>query len=615
MVFNPKTDLKQLPNKPGVYMMYDQDGDILYIGKAANLKSRVSSYFRSRGLDTKTVALVSKVKCFDITLTHSEAEALLLEQNLIKKHKPPFNILMRDDKSYPYIMITTDHAFPAIKSIRGKPKKGNNQYYGPYPNAGAVHSSVLWLQKNFLIRNCDDTFFKNRSRPCLQHQIKRCSAPCVNLISTDEYALSIKRASLFLEGKNTLLLEELQEAMDAASLSLDFEKAALLRDQMLNLRSLQEQQNVHTQEGNADVIAVSTHAGLLGIYVLHIVQGKVMGGHLYCPKVAQQSIPKDEKHYPEYLCAYITQNYLINGQSVPDTLVLSQSLEEQEALKMAWLSTHGKSLNIVTKASGIKRGWLELAVTNLKQGLEHRAGSTASQMERMKALQSTFNLSNPPKRMECFDISHTFGDTPVASCVVFVDGAPFTSEYRRFNISEENGGNDVASIKEAVSRRFKRTPEVESSLPDILFIDGGKPQVNVALEALQGLGFEGHFPVVGIAKGVDRRAGQERLFAAYTGNVRQLGESDPALHLIQQIRDEAHRFAITGHRLRRGKGVTKSSLDSIPGVGAKKRQALLRYFGSVKALKAAPASEIEKVVGISASLALKIYEYYHPKNH
>lgn len=625
MGFDAKSFVQQLPQKPGVYKMFDSRGEYLYIGKASNLMNRVGSYFRSRGLDNKTLALVGRIASIDVTLTLSEAEALLLEQALIKEHRPPFNVLLRDDKSYPYIHILTQLPFPSVKSVRGHPKKkvsntktsntkapakSQGEFHGPYPSAQAVNDSILWLQKTFKLRNCEESFFNSRTRPCLQYQIKRCSAPCVGLISEQDYQSAIQKASLFLKGKSQYVLEKLQQEMVSASEAMDYEKAAMLRDQIMQLRKMQEQQHIYQQTGDAEVIAIDRYQGYLGFYVLTVQNGQVLGGHSFFPKCQDSSL---EESLESHLTAYIVQNYLNEEtESGPLSLVLSHDLHESEVLSESWLKKFDRTLKYTHKPKGARKGWLNIAKLNLEQALKQKVGTNAHQHTSMQALQQALQLSELPRRIECFDVSHTFGQQPVASCTVFIDGVSANNEYRRFNIKAK-GGDDYAGIQEAVKRRYQRSKSESLCLPDLVLIDGGKGQVNSAIEGLkQAECHELTSKVVGVAKGPERRAGWETLIIKSLASESVLDSSSPALHLIQRIRDEAHRFAITGHRIRRSKGLIKSSLDEIPGVGAKRKQALMLYFGSVKELKSAPISEIAKVKGISQQLADTIYKHYHP---
>lgn len=620
MGFDAKSFIQQLPQKPGVYKMFDDQGECLYIGKASNLMSRVGSYFRSRGLDNKTLALVGRIASIEVTLTLSEAEALLLEQALIKEYRPPFNVLLRDDKSYPYIQILTQLKFPAIKSFRGHPKKKvsktkmltkpQGEFYGPYPNAQAVNDSILWLQKTFQLRNCEESFFNSRTRPCLQYQIKRCSAPCIGLISEQDYQSSIQKASLFLKGKSQYLLDKLQQEMVLASEALDYERAALLRDQIMRLRKIQEKQHIYQQTGDAEVIAINRYQGYLGVYVLTVQNGQVLGGHGFFPKHQDSSL---EESLEAHLTAYIVQNYL-NEEVESELLsfVLSHNLLEPTVLCESWLKKFDRPLKYTSRPKGARKGWLNLAKLNLEQALKQKLNTNAHQRSSMLALQQVLHLPTLPRRIECFDVSHTFGQQPVASCTVFIDGVSANKEYRRFNI-EAKGGDDYAGIEEAVRRRYQRSKSESISLPDLVLIDGGVGQVNSATEGLKQAACHELIPkVVGVAKGPERRAGWETLIVMSVASEIVLDSSSSVLHLIQRIRDEAHRFAITGHRIRRSKGLIKSSLDEIPGVGAKRKQALMLYFGSVKELKSAPISEIAKVKGINHQLASTIYKHYHP---
>ncbi|WP_432698696.1 excinuclease ABC subunit UvrC [Marinobacterium sp. YM272] len=585
--------------------MFDAEDGILYVGKARNLKNRVSSYFRASGLTTKTIALVSKIARIEVTITNSETEALLLEQNLIKELRPPYNILLRDDKSYPYILITEKETYPAVRFQRGA-KKGKGRFFGPFPSGGAVRESLNLMQKVFLIRQCDDSFFRNRSRPCLQYQIKRCSGPCVGMISPEEYQRDVRHATMFLEGRNQAVMDELGKQMDDASARLEFEKAAEIRDQISRLRQVQEQQYVSGMSGDADVLGCAIQAGGTVVHGLFVRQGRVIGSKVYHPRVSVEDSP------PDVLSAFIAQFYLGGAREIPDSLILSFELDDREALEGALAAKRGRAVNITHKVRAERAGWQRLAQTNAEQQLASHLASKQSIHGRYLALQDLLGLDHLPERLECFDISHSSGEATVASCVVFDRNGPLKSDYRTFNIEDITAGDDYAAMHQALTRRYTRLKKGEGKLPDLLVIDGGKGQVAQAMDVLQSLQIT-EVLVIGIAKGPTRKAGFEVLISGETGDEQVLQSDSPALHLLQHIRDEAHRFAITGHRARRGKARRQSKLEGIPGIGPKRRRELLRYFGSVRDIESASIEEIAKVSTISRALAEEIYAALHPE--
>lgn len=602
--FDSKAFLSQLTSRPGVYQMYDRHGDILYVGKAKNLKNRVSSYFRSNGLTTKTVALVGKIANIEVTVTNSETEALLLEQNLIKQQKPPYNILLRDDKSYPYILITDKDQYPAVRFQRGTRRK-LGKLFGPFPSGGAVRESLNLLQKIFQIRQCEDSFFNNRSRPCLQYQIKRCSGPCVGLISEEDYQADLRHAMMFLEGKNNTILEELAQKMDRASRELNFEKAAELRDQITMLRQVQEQQYVSGQQGDADVFGCAVQSGGTVVHGLFVRQGRVIGSKVYRPRITIEEGPA------EALSAFVAQFYLAGTHEIPDQIITSYELDESGLLAGALSEKRGRKVQVVHRVRGERAAWIRLAQTNAEQQLATHLASKQNMFNRFLALQETLGFDETPKRLECFDISHSSGEATVASCVVFDQNGPKKSDYRIFNIEGVTAGDDYAAMHQALTRRYTRLKKGEAQLPDILVIDGGKGQVAQAMEVLESLQIT-EVCVIGVAKGPTRKAGFEVLIMGDTGTETVLESDNPALHLLQFIRDESHRFAITGHRARRGKARKKSQLEGIPGIGPKRRRELLNHFGSVREIESASIEEIAKVSSISRALAEEIYSALHP---
>lgn len=597
--FDSASFLRTLSSKPGVYRMYDGRRELLYVGKAKNLKNRVSSYFRDVGLAIKTQALVAKIAAIEITVTHSETEALLLEQNLIKQYRPPYNILMRDDKSYPYIFISS-HDFPLLVMRRGKKSK-LGRYYGPFPSGYAVRESISFLQKTFRLRNCEDSYFANRSRPCLQHQIGRCTAPCVGLISVSEYKADLLHAELFLQGKNQQLLKVLQQEMDAAAQDLAFERAAALRDQIQYLRKVQEHQGIDADTGDLDVFAVAVEQGVCAVQVNNVRHGRMLGSHAFYPGILMDEAAAD------ILEAAVSQYYLVHEHELPDEIVIAHSFDSESSLCDLLSARRGRQIKISSNVRTDKSAWLKLAVTNAEEAVRIRLSDKLHVHERYAALQVALSLRVLPKRMECFDISHTQGDMTVASCVVFDQAGPVSSEYRRFNIEGITPGDDYAAMQQALRRRFKRGL-VENNLPDLLVIDGGKGQIGIAEAVLKELGVL-NVPILGVAKGPTRKAGLEDLFINGVSVI--IDSHSPALHLIQHIRDEAHRFAIAGHRHKRGKAKRQSTLEGIDGIGPKRRRELIRFFGGIQEIKSASVDELVKVPGISQNLAQIIYDALH----
>ncbi|WP_409526465.1 excinuclease ABC subunit UvrC [Nitrincola sp. MINF-07-Sa-05] len=602
--FDSQAFLATLNTRPGVYQMYDSAGQILYVGKARNLKNRVSSYFRASAVGTKTLALVARIQRVEVTVTNSETEALLLEQSLIKQQRPPYNILLRDDKSYPYIFISDKDTYPAVRFHRGA-KRAKGRYFGPFPSGGAVRESLNLLQKLFRTRQCEDSFFSNRSRPCLQYQIKRCTAPCVGLIDPEQYQNDIRHTQMFLEGRNKTIMSELAQQMDDASLALDFEQAAELRDQITALRKVQEQQYVDGQGGDADILGCAMGSGAVCIHALFVRGGRIIGSKVYHPKVSV------EESVDEILSAFIAQFYLSSVREIPQELITTVELSDTECLEQALSDKSTRKVAIKHRVRGDRAGWQRLAQTNAEQQLSSHLASKQNIYNRFIALQELLELDTPIQRMECFDISHSSGEATVASCVVFDGNGPLTSDYRHFNIEDITGGDDYAAMHQALHRRYTRLKKGEGKMPDLLVIDGGKGQVTQAMEVLEELQVN-EVLVIGIAKGPTRKAGFEVLVAGDTGKETVIKSDSPALHLLQHIRDEAHRFAITGHRARRGKARKKSLLEDIPGVGAKRRRELLKYFGSAKEIENASIEEITKVSTISRTLAQTIYATLHP---
>lgn len=597
--FDSAAFLRSVSTKPGVYRMYDQHRELLYVGKAKNLKNRLSSYFRENGLAIKTRALVARIAAVDITVTHSETEALLLEQNLIKQHRPPYNILMRDDKSYPYIFVS-EHDFPLLVMRRGRKNK-LGRYYGPFPSGYAVRESIGFLQKTFRLRNCEDSYFANRSRPCLQHQIGRCTAPCVGLISPAEYQADLRHAELFLQGKNQQLLTALQQEMDVAAQELAFERAAALRDQLQYLRKVQEHQSIEAGEADLDVFAVCLQQGVCAVQINNVRQGRMLGSQSFYPDILLDESPED------VLEVVVSQYYLLHEHELPDEIVLGRAIESREVLAGLLTERKGRQVKVAVNVRTDKSAWLKLAVTNAEEAVRIKLRDKAHIQERYAALQQALGLHAAPSRMECFDISHTQGDLTVASCVVFDQSGPVTSDYRRFNIEGITPGDDYAAMRQVLQRRFRRGI-AEDNLPQLLVIDGGKGQIGIAEQVLRELGVN-NLPILGVAKGPTRKAGLEELFI--DGRPVVIDSHSPALHLIQHIRDESHRFAIAGHRHRRGKAKRQSTLEGIDGVGPKRRRELIRFFGGIQEIKSASVDELVKVPGISQNLAQIIYDALH----
>ena len=598
--FDAKAFLKTLTVLPGVYRMLDAKGEVLYIGKARNLKNRVSNYFRSNPTSAKIRSLIAQVCHIEITVTHTEAEALILESNLIKQYKPRYNVLLRDDKGYPYIHLSDDD-FPRLSLHRGA-RKAPGRYFGPYPSANAVRDTLDLLQKVFKLRPCEDSFFRNRSRPCLQYQIQRCTAPCTGLIDREGYQQDVHHAVLFLEGKSSEVIDALVERMEAAAAELKFEQAAVYRDQIVQLRQIQERQHVSGEKGNLDVVACIVQGGSACVQVLFFREGRLLGNKAFFPRIPA------EEGASQVLSAFLAQYY--PGKSIPEEILVNQKLEESALLTQVLREQSGHRVAITSQVRGERARWLELAQRNAEEALAAQLSSQTGMRHRFAALREALALRSIPARLECFDISHTQGEATVAACVVFTEEGPLKSDYRRYNIEGITPGDDYAALRQALTRRYTRLRTGEGRLPDILFIDGGKGQLAQAEAVLTELQVEGVL-LLGVAKGTERKAGLETLYLAGVGHPLILAADSAALHLVQQIRDEAHRFAITGHRQRRAKARTTSGLESIPGVGQKRRQSLLKQFGGVKPLSRAGVEDIVRVAGISKELAQRIYDHFH----
>ncbi|ERH50655.1 excinuclease ABC subunit UvrC [Ectopseudomonas toyotomiensis] len=601
--FDPSAFLATCSGRPGVYRMFDSEARLLYVGKAKNLKKRLSSYFRKTGQAPKTAALVARIAQIETTITANETEALLLEQTLIKEWRPPYNILLRDDKSYPYVFLS-DGDFPRLGIHRGA-KKAKGRYFGPYPSALAIRESLSLLQKTFLVRQCEDSYYKNRTRPCLQYQIKRCKGPCVGLVSPEEYAEDVRHSVMFLDGRSNALSEELSASMEKASMALEFERAAELRDQIAMLRRVQDQQSMEGGTGDVDVVAVMLTPGGACVHLISVRGGRVLGSKNFFPQVAI------EEEGGDVLMAFLAQYYLGNAErDLPSELIVNVQHEDFATLIEAIESLRGRSLSISLRVRGTRARWQQLAVTNAEQALAARLANRQHLAERFEALATVLEMDEPPQRMECFDISHSSGEATVASCVVFGPEGPLKSDYRRFNIEGVTAGDDYAAMHQALTRRFSKIKDGEGKLPDVLLVDGGKGQLAMAREVLQELAVP-DLILLGVAKGTTRKPGLEVLYLNDAEHEFTLPGNSPALHLIQQIRDESHRFAITGHRARRGKTRRTSTLEEVAGIGPKRRRELLNHFGGLQELSRASAEEIAKAPGISKKLAELIYDTLH----
>ncbi len=608
--FNSTAFLKNVTSKPGVYRMLDEKQQVIYVGKAKNLKNRLNSYFRKTGLSPKTQVMVSKISNIDVTITHTEGEALLLESNLIKECRPRYNVLMRDDKSYPYIFVSDKSAYPRITLHRGARKK-KGLYLGPYPNAHAVRESINLLQRMFLIRQCEDSTFANRSRPCLQYQIKRCTAPCVGYISEKAYGKDISHAVLFLQGKSQQIINELVTDMEKAAEKQHFEKAAVYRDQISNLRKVTEKQHISADKGDIDIIACVAEGGQACVQVFYIRNGLNLGNRSFYPGLPEALSSE------QILTAFIPQFYL--KRDVPGEIIVSHLPQDSKLIEEVLGEQSKHKVKITSKLRGERAKWLEMALNNANNSLKIRLISRSGLLARFEALQEVLQLDEIPLRLECFDISHTQGEATVASCVVFTPEGAFKTDYRRYNISGITGGDDYAAMKQALERRFrpakpekdrKLVEKLEQKLPDILFIDGGKGQLKQAIDVFEKLEIDSVL-LIGVAKGEGRKAGLEKLIFSDGRPDLYLTIESAALNLILQVRDEAHRFAISGHRAQRAKKRRTSPLEGIAGLGPKRRQTLLKHFGGIQGITQAGIEDIAKIAGISKKLAHDIYHEFH----
>ncbi|MDT8452157.1 MAG: excinuclease ABC subunit UvrC [Gammaproteobacteria bacterium] len=598
--FDAQAFLKTVTTRSGVYRMYDADDKILYVGKAKNLKNRLSSYFRSTGLTPKTRVLVSHIAHIEVMVTHTEGEALILESNLIKEFHPRYNILLRDDKSYPYIYVSDTTAYPGLALHRGARKKPG-RYLGPYPNAHAARDTINLLQRTFKIRQCEDSYFRNRSRPCLQYQIQRCSAPCVGYISEHAYKQDIHHALLFLEGKSQQIISELVADMEKAAGKQNYEKAAMFRDQIRSLQKIAEQQNISAEKGDIDVIACASEGGQACVTVFYIRNGLNLGNRNFFPSLPESMSSE------AILAAFIPQFYL--DREIPAEIILSAAPDEQALLEEVLSKQAGRNIKLRTQVRSERARWLEMAAANAANTLTTRLMSRTGLMKRFEALQELLQLDSLPTRLECFDISHTMGESTVASCVVMTPEGAFKTDYRRYNIKDITGGDDYAAMRQALERRF-RAGQDEAKLPDILLIDGGKGQLRQAIEVFDALAITSVL-LIGVAKGEGRKAGLEKLVFSDGRPELHLTLDSPALNLILQVRDEAHRFAITGHRAQRAKTRNESPLEAIPGLGPKRRQTLLKHFGGLQGITRAGVADLAKIPGISKKLAQAIYDEFH----
>ncbi len=600
--FDEKSFLRSLTHRPGVYLMLNARHKVIYVGKARDLKKRVSSYFHRTQESPKTVAMMQQVARVEVTVANTEAEALILEYSLIKRHKPRYNVLLRDDKSYPYIYASTDARFPRLKFHRG-PRRGKGRYFGPYPSTRAVRTTLKELEKLFLIRNCTDSFFSNRTRPCLQYQIKRCTAPCVGLISEQQYRDDIDAAVHFLEGRNKAVVDTFVARMEDAAKSQDYEQAARFRDQIARLKEIEARQLVkRTDNRDLDILGFASNGAIHCVTILFIRNGTLIGSRDHFPRLA------GETDRQRILNAFVAQYYL--GRDAPAEIIIELDIDDSELLQQALTERVGHKVVIRSRVRGDRARWLAMARTNAQQGLTLKAASNATIQRQFEALAESLGLEETPQRLECFDVSHTSGEATVASCVVFNTAGPMKSDYRRFNLSPAAAGDDYGAMREALRRRYERVRKGEVPMPDVLFVDGGKGQLAEAMTVLDELEL-GWMTVIAVAKGRARRPGAERLFRPGDDKPLELSADSPALLLIQQVRDEAHRFAITGHRQRRAKARTSSRLEEIPGLGPKKRRELLRQFGGLQGVMGAGVDDLVEVRGIGRALAETIYNDLH----
>nr|VFK21896.1 MAG: Excinuclease ABC subunit C [Candidatus Kentron sp. LPFa]VFK35060.1 MAG: Excinuclease ABC subunit C [Candidatus Kentron sp. LPFa] len=617
--FDHAAFLDTVPSQPGVYRMLDDAGNVLYVGKARDLKKRVASYFRGRPQDasqpSKSQILVSHIRAMEVTVTHTETEALLLENNLIKALNPRYNILLRDDKSYPYIYVSTREEFPRLTFHRGTRSEAG-RYFGPFPSAGAVRETLHLLQKLFRVRQCEDSFFRNRSRPCLQYQIDRCTAPCVGLVDKATYGIDVRHTLLFLDGKDQEIIENLVARMEAAAKSLAYEAAAHYRDRIRNLRQIQEHQYVSSQKNSdrneggirrdIDIVAAVCRDGVAAVQVFFIRAGRNLGNKTFFPQHAAQA------DAGEVLTAFLPQFYLSTHRdaALPDQILVNEPIHDVSPLEAALGERAGRKVTITLPQRGERTRWLLMAIQNAELAISRRLVERSTLDERFETLREILDLEETPTRIECFDVSHTQGESPVASCVVFGANGSMKNDYRRFNLRDIEPGDDYAGLRQALRRRYTRLRKEEAKLPELLLVDGGKGQLTQAIAVLTELQIEG-MEIVAVAKGPTRKPGLETLFLPHREMPLTLPADSAALHLIQQIRDEAHRFAIAGHRSRRSRARNTSTLEQIPGVGAKRRRQLLNELGGLQGIQRAGVEDLARVRGISPSLARAIYGAFH----
>lgn len=600
--FDSTSFLASLTHRPGIYRMLSAEDTVLYVGKAKDLRKRVASYFGSKAHLPKTQALMAQTSRVEVTVTGTEHEALLLEHNLIKEYRPRFNVILRDDKSYPWIHISTEQEFPRFELHRGG-RRGPGRFLGPWPSAGTVRESLVQLQKLFRVRQCSESFFANRTRPCLQYQIRRCTAPCVGLIAAEDYQRDVSDALLFLEGRNENVLSSLAIRMEQAAEKLDYERAALLRDQIQLVRKIQAEQVINAPGmTDADVLGVQVEEGQACVAVVLIRGSRVLGSRNWYPRI----VPGTDAR--EILAAFIAQHYF--QATPPAEILVPVVLQDRLVLQTVLEARTGSRCQIRDRVRGTRSRWLEMAANNAAQGLTTRLASTASLRDQFERLAEALALDEIPERIECFDISHTAGEETVAACVVFGAEGPLKSDYRRFNIKGIEPGDDYAAIAQVVERRYTRVRHSEAALPGLILIDGGTGQTDRAYAALEELQLS-HLPLLGVAKGAERRPGAEKLVLPRGRGQITLAADSPALHLIQQVRDEAHRFAITGHRQRRAQSRRSSSLEAIPGLGPQRRRALLQQFGGLQGILQAGVTDLARVPGISRTLAQRIYDHLH----
>lgn len=586
--------LAHMTQLPGVYKMLGKEGELLYVGKAKNLKNRVSSYFVKTIEHPKTQALVARIYNIETLVTRSETEALLLEQNLIKQHRPPYNIMLRDDKSYVYIFVSSDKPYPRLASGRGKGKHQIGKFFGPYPSAYSARDTLLVLQKLFNVRQCENSYFSQRKRPCLQYQIKRCSAPCVGLISPEDYKGDVNNSIRFLQGDTKELNQELIAKMEQAAAELEFEKAVFYRDRLSLLREVQAQQAVFKVKGEADILAIAYQAGVTCVQIMYVRNGRMLGGKSYFPDMLGDDLG-------QMLSDFMANFYFQVADEVPNELIVNIALPDRKELEEALAQQFGKKVQIKSSVRETRAEWLELAEMNVQHAIKGQLSNHLELNERFHQLEQV--IGRPVDRIECFDISHTMGEAPIASCVVFDQGGARKRDYRQFAIQDITGGDDYAAMRQALTRRYKK-----AILPDLLLIDGGKGQLHMAMEVMQELGLDAF--MVGVSKGEGRKPGLETLHFT-DGTKIQLPEDNKALHLIQQVRDEAHRFAITKHRAKRDKRRSTSVLEAIPGLGPKRRRDLLTHFGGIQGVLKASEKELTLVPGFGEMMARTIYKILH----